>query len=55
MHEGAESGVHRPVCAALHQLQRESEGQRLLFVLGPLDREQLLDRATFEAGLGKDE
>lgn len=55
MCEAPVSRVHRPVCAALHKLQRESEGQRLLLVPGSLDREQLLDIAIFEAGLGKNE
>lgn len=51
--EGPERRVHRPVCAALHKLQGESEGQPLLLVPGPLDTAQLLDIAIFEAGLGK--
>lgn len=53
MREEPEGRVHRPVCAALHKLQKESEGQHLLLVLGPLDRQQLLKIAIFEVGLGK--
>lgn len=39
----------------IQKWQKESEGQPLLFVLGPLDREQLLDLASFGVGLGKSE
>lgn len=45
----------RLMCDAVCQLQGENEVQCLLFVLGPLLWEQLLEILTFESGLCKSE
>lgn len=45
----------RLMCDTVCQLQEENEGQCLLFVLGPLLWQQLLEVLTFESGLCKSE